>query len=97
MGAADSVGLVPSADVVRLVPALVQEGTTAQVVYTGPLTAPIKAGDVLGELIIHIPDLPDARVPLVAQSDVAQGGFVKHLTTAANALRARYLDGATGS
>lgn len=93
MGAADTVGLVPAEDVIRLVPALVQEGTTAEVVYTGPLRAPIKAGDPLGELIIHIPDLPDARVPLVAQADVAQGGFLKRLGTAAGALRARYLDG----
>jgi D-alanyl-D-alanine carboxypeptidase (penicillin-binding protein 5/6) len=97
MGAADSVGMVPAADVTRLVPALVQEGTTAEVIYTGPLRAPIMAGDTVGEMVIHIPDLPDARVPLVAQSDVAAGGFVKRLSTAAGVLRARYLDGAQGS
>lgn len=97
MGAADSVGLVPAADVTRLVPALVQEGTTAEVIYTGPLRAPVKAGDVVAEMVIHIPDLPDARVPLVAEADVAAGGFVKRLTTAAEALRARYLDEAPAS
>lgn len=92
MGSADTVGLVSATDVTRLVPALVQEGTTAEVVYTGPLRAPIKAGDPVAELIIHIPDLPDARVPLVAETDVAAGGFVKRLITATGALRARYLD-----
>ncbi len=97
MGAANTVGLVSATDVTRLVPALVQEGTTAEVVYTGPLRAPIKAGDQVAEMIIHIPDLPDARVPLIAESNVAAGGFVKRLTTAAGTLRARYLDGAPGS
>ena len=91
MGQADSVGLVPAADVRLLVPALVQEGTSAEVIYTGPLRAPIKAGDTVGEMIIHVPDLPDARVPLVAEADVAAGGFVKRLTTAAQKLMAEYL------
>ncbi|TGD64083.1 D-alanyl-D-alanine carboxypeptidase [Tabrizicola sp. WMC-M-20] len=92
MGSADRVGLVPAADVRLLVPALVQETTTAEVVYTGPLKAPLTAGTQVGELIIHIPNLPDARVPLVVEADVARGGFGKRLMTAVDALRARYLD-----
>lgn len=97
MGAADTVGLVPAEDVRLLVPALVQEGTTAEVIYTGPLKAPLKAGDQVGELLIHVPDLPDARVPLVVESDVAAGGFVKRVTTAAQKLIADYLGAATAS
>lgn len=97
MGAANSVGLVPAADVRLLVPALVQEGTTAEVVYTGPLHAPLTAGTQVAEMIIHIPDLPDARVPLVIESDVATGGFGKRLLTAVDALRARYLDASPAS
>lgn len=97
MGAADSVGLVPAADVRLLVPALVQEGTSAEVIYKGPLKAPIKAGDPVAEMIIHVPDLPDARVPLVAEADVPAGGFVKRLTTAAQKLVAEYLGAPIGS
>ncbi|MCU0900631.1 MAG: D-alanyl-D-alanine carboxypeptidase [Cypionkella sp.] len=97
MGAADSVGLVPAADVRLLVPALVQESATAEVVFTSPLKAPLTAGTEVGEMIIHIPDLPDARVPLVVEADVAHGGFGKRLTTAIGALRARYLDGQPAS
>ncbi|MFN3724651.1 MAG: D-alanyl-D-alanine carboxypeptidase family protein [Paracoccaceae bacterium] len=97
MGASDMVGLVPASDVRLLVPALVQENTTAEVVYTGPLKAPLTAGTQVGELIIHIPDLPDARVPLVVESDVAGGGFGKRLLTAVDVLRARYLDGPPAS
>lgn len=91
MGQANSVGLVPAADVRLLVPALVQEGTSAEVTYTRPLKAPVKAGDQIGEMIIHVPDLPNVRVPLVAEADVAAGGFVKRLTTAAQKLIADYL------
>lgn len=91
MGAAETVGLVPAADVRLLVPALVQEGVTAEVVFTGPVNAPITAGQPMGELIVHVPELPDARVPLVAEADVPAGGFVKRLTTAAQVLMQRYL------
>ena len=97
MGAAETVGLVPAADVRLLVPALVQENATAEVVFTGPLRAPLKAGTQVAEMVIHIPDLPDARVPLVVEADVARGGFGKRLTTAIGVLRARYLDGQPAS
>jgi D-alanyl-D-alanine carboxypeptidase (penicillin-binding protein 5/6) len=92
MGAAESVGLVPAADVRLLMPAQVQEGVTAEVIYTGPIKAPITAGQQLAELIVHVPDLPDARIPLVAEADVAAGGFTKRLMTAAEVLMQRYLD-----
>lgn len=94
LGAADTVGLVPAEDVRLLLPSQVQESVTAEVIYNGPVEAPVAKGTQLGELIIHIPDLPDARIPLVAEGDVAKGGFLKRLSTAANTLRARYIDGA---
>jgi serine-type D-Ala-D-Ala carboxypeptidase (penicillin-binding protein 5/6) len=91
MGAADSVGLVPAEDIRLLVPALVQDNMTAEVVYNGPLLAPVIKGTPVAELIIHAPDLPDRRVPLVAEADVGTAGFTKRLTTAAEALYGRYL------
>lgn len=97
MGAADTVGLVPAADVRLLVPAQVQEQVTAEVIYTGPVRAPVKAGQQLAELIVHVPDLPDARIPLVAEADVAAGGFTKRLTTAAEVLIRRYIGDAGGT
>lgn len=90
MGDAAKVGLVPAADVVRLLPALVQGQMTADVVYTGPLAAPIEQGQQIAELVVHIPGLPDARVPLVAEAAVARGGFVPRLTTAARVLITRF-------
>ncbi|MFM7335882.1 MAG: D-alanyl-D-alanine carboxypeptidase family protein [Tabrizicola sp.] len=91
LGAADTVGLVPAEDVRLLVPALVQDSVTAEVVYNGPLIAPVLKGTAVAELIVHSPDLPDRRVPLVAEADVGKAGFVKRLTTAASALYDRYL------
>jgi D-alanyl-D-alanine carboxypeptidase (penicillin-binding protein 5/6) len=91
LGAAETVGLVPAEDVRLLVPALVQDSMTAEVVYNGPLIAPVTKGTAVAELIIHAPDLPDRRVPLVAEVDVGKAGFFKRLTTAADALYGRYL------
>jgi D-alanyl-D-alanine carboxypeptidase (penicillin-binding protein 5/6) len=91
MGTEAMVGLVPAADVTALVPAQVQEGVTAEVVYNGPLMAPVEAGTAVAELIVHIPGLPDLRAPLVAETAVARGGFVTRLGTAAAALRARVM------
>ncbi len=97
MGATPAVGLVPAEDLKLLVPALVQDGVKAQVVYSGPLTAPIAKGDQVAELVIQIPDLPEARVPLIAEADVPRGGFMTRLTAAALHLKSRYIDGAPAS
>lgn len=91
LGSVDQVGLVPSEDIRLLVPALVQEGTTAEITYTGPLKAPLTAGQKVAEMVIHVPDLPDARVDLVVEMDVAKGGFLKRVTAAAEKLYVEYL------
>jgi serine-type D-Ala-D-Ala carboxypeptidase (penicillin-binding protein 5/6) len=91
LGDAPTVGLVPAADATFLVPALVQDQVTAEVLYAGPIAAPITKGDQIAELVIHIPDLPDARVPLFAESDVGKAGFVSRLTVAGQILWQRYM------
>ncbi len=87
MGAAVTVGLVPASDVTALLPAQVQGGVTADVVYNGPLVAPVQAGTAVAELIVHVPGMPDLRYPLLAETDVPRGGFVTRLGAAAAALR----------
>ncbi len=91
LGSADTVGLVPAQDVSLLVPALVQDGVTAEVSYTGPLTAPLAAGTEVAELVIHVPDLPAARIPLVTETAVERAGVVGRLRTAAQVLYQRYV------
>ncbi|GLS86423.1 D-alanyl-D-alanine carboxypeptidase [Cypionkella aquatica] len=91
MGEADTVGLVPAQDVKLLIPALAQDGLQAQVVYNGPLKAPIAKGSEVAQLVITVPGLPEHRVSLLAAADVPKGGFVKRLSTAAQKLQAEYL------
>jgi D-alanyl-D-alanine carboxypeptidase (penicillin-binding protein 5/6) len=93
MGADTRVGLVPASDLRLLIPALAHDGLTAEVQYMGPLTAPIAKGDQVATLVIHVPTLPDQRVPLLAEADVGKGGFMTRLSAAALQLRSRYLSG----
>lgn len=91
MGAAPSVGLVAESDVTLLLPALAHDGVTAEAVMTTPVPAPITKGTQLGELILTAPGMEEHRVPLLAETDVAKGGFGVRMTTAIEALRARLM------
>lgn len=92
-GGQPQVGLVPAEDVTVLLPSLADEKVEAEVVYTGPLTAPIRAGDRLAELILRPEGLPELRRPLVADRDVPVGGFTVRVRTAAQSLLQRFLNG----
>ena len=82
MGDAPMVGLTVAEDLSLLVPVLNQEDVIAEVVYNGPIEAPIAAGQQLGELVIKFDDLPEKRIPLIAENDVARGGFATRIRTA---------------
>ncbi|MCA3510698.1 MAG: D-alanyl-D-alanine carboxypeptidase, partial [Rhodobacter sp.] len=97
LGRERTVGLVPARDVAVLVPAQIQGGVLADVSYTGPLAAPLIAGQPVAELIIRVPDLPEARIPLVTEAAVDRAGFFGRLTTAARVLYARFATGAPAS
>ncbi len=84
LGASGTVGLVPSEDVKLLLPAGALDGVKAEAVFDGPARAPFKAGDTLGKLVIRIPGIDEpTTVPLVAESDVAKGGFLVRMRSAA--------------
>lgn len=87
MGDAPTVGLTVAEDLSLLVPTLgSNNGLDAEIVYSGPIAAPITAGQKIGELVITLDGLPEARLPLVADSDVARGGFAIRLRTAAQVI-----------
>ncbi|MGR3433357.1 MAG: D-alanyl-D-alanine carboxypeptidase, partial [Shimia sp.] len=86
MGAAPSVGVATAEDLSLLVPVVGEARPEAQFLYDGPIEAPIAVGDVLGELVITHPALPETRLPLVATEDVARGGFGPRMGVAAQAL-----------
>ena len=92
LGAEDSVGLVAKEDVTLLVPVTPGTMLEAEVVYTGPLKAPISAGQQLAELIIRPEGLPEHRVPLFAEHAVAGGGFGKRMMVVSQALLSRLND-----
>ncbi len=86
LGAERDVGLVAAEDETLLVSALAQDGLDARVIYETPVEAPIEEGQQLGELIVNLPDLPEVRLPLVADRAVARGGFLPRLRTATEVL-----------
>ena len=93
MGREPSVGLVPADDFTVLLPVLAGDKLPAEVVYKGPLSAPIAKGEVLAELVVKPEKLPEMRLPLVADRDVPTGGFVSRVSTVAQILLTRLIDG----
>ncbi|WP_299986896.1 D-alanyl-D-alanine carboxypeptidase family protein [uncultured Ruegeria sp.] len=81
MGAEKTVGLVPEDDLTLLFPVLGNKDIQAEVVYKGPINAPVSKGQKLAELVIKPEGLPEIRRPLVADKDVPLGGFVVRMMT----------------
>lgn len=90
MGATETVELVSEEDVTMLLPTLSADGLDAEVVYTGPIEAPVQQGQKLAELIIRPEGLPERRVPLVAAGKVDAGGFVDRMLTVSKVLAKRF-------
>ncbi len=82
MGDVQAVGLVAPYDLSVLVPAVGGEAMTVEVVFESPVEAPIAAGDPIAELVVAREGLPEARLPLAAERDVARGGLVPRLRSA---------------
>ncbi|MHA7849409.1 D-alanyl-D-alanine carboxypeptidase family protein [Roseovarius sp.] len=97
MGDATSVGLTPASDISTLMPVLAEDRVEGEVVYQGPVHAPIKAGDQLAELVFAPEGLPETRVPLVAAQDVPRGGFMARMRTVSGLLITRLRQGPEGT
>jgi D-alanyl-D-alanine carboxypeptidase (penicillin-binding protein 5/6) len=97
MGRESAVDLVPAKDLTILVPVLSGENVSAEVVYSGPISAPVAKGQQLAELVLTPEGLPEIRLPLVAGKDVPSGGFLVKIKTAANLLFARLINGPEGA
>jgi D-alanyl-D-alanine carboxypeptidase (penicillin-binding protein 5/6) len=97
MGEAGQVGLVTEDDVTMLLPVLGDDKVDAEVIYTGPLQAPVAKGTQVAELVISPDGMPQTRVPLLAGADVARGGFTKRLKTVSTLLLKRLQQGPDGA
>ena len=56
-----------------------EAGISAVAQFDGPIPAPIKAGQVLGDLVITLPGGTESRTPLIAAEDVAEAGVLGRL------------------
>ncbi|WP_254050057.1 D-alanyl-D-alanine carboxypeptidase family protein [Limimaricola cinnabarinus] len=90
MGEQSRVGLALAEDLSLLMPAMSRDDVEAEVVYQGPIEAPIEAGQELAELVIAREGMPATRVPLVAETAVARGGFMPRVKVAASVLFNRF-------
>ena len=90
MGEQSRVGLALAEDLSVLLPVMTGDDLTAEVVYQGPVEAPIEKGQELAELVIAREGMPATRVPLVAETAVARGGFVPRVKVAATVLFDRF-------
>lgn len=89
LGQQAQVGMAPVEDISLLLPYRVLPGVKAEVVFEGPIEAPITKGEMLGELVIDIPDMGVQRFPLAATADVAEAGFMDRFKAAFFILSAR--------
>jgi D-alanyl-D-alanine carboxypeptidase (penicillin-binding protein 5/6) len=75
LGRADKVAVVAGEGAQFTLPRTARNGLKAVVSFTQPIPAPIKQGQVLGELTITAPGMEPKTLPLVAGADVQQVGF----------------------
>lgn len=85
MGGSRSVAAVAAEDIAILLPASAR-GVDAQIVYEGPVHAPVAEGDQIAELVVRVDGLPDRRVPLYAAADVPVGGLLVRVSAASRIL-----------
>jgi D-alanyl-D-alanine carboxypeptidase (penicillin-binding protein 5/6) len=74
LGGDSEVGLVAPRNLAITIPSGTSPTLQAKVVYNGPLTAPIKAGQHVADLVVTTGG-STSTLPLVAESDVAEAGF----------------------
>ncbi len=86
LGSQQQINLITESDIRLLVPAIGQDTLETRVEYATPLEAPIAAGTKVGELVITARDMPEKRINLVSDRDVAYGGFIPRIRASANVL-----------
>jgi D-alanyl-D-alanine carboxypeptidase (penicillin-binding protein 5/6) len=96
MGDHSEIRLVTAEDVSLLLPALERKVLSAEVVYRGPIEAPIAKGQEVAELVVALKDLPDTHIALVSDRDVVKGGFLPRIRSAFSVLYRRVVGEAPG-
>lgn len=89
LGAERTVGLELATPLDILVPTMGVAPLKAEVIYEGPVRAPISKGQEIGEIVVQPEGLPETRVKLLADRDVAPYGFGARMQAAAKHLLMR--------
>jgi len=79
VGAENEIALVAPRDLAVTLPAGLGGEMKVSVAYDGPIKAPIKQGQHIADLIVRTPDTPPQMMPLVAEKDVPEAGFFRHM------------------
>ena len=93
LGQDPEVGMAPVSDISLLLPYRVLPNITANVIFEGPVEAPVTKGEMLGELVIDIPEMGVQRFALAATADVAEAGFMDRFKAAFKILSRRVMAG----
>lgn len=80
LGLARDVSIVASKDVRATVSAFDKNPATVVANYKVPLTAPVKAGDPIGEIVVTLNNGTKLTSPLVAGEDVPEASFFSRLS-----------------
>lgn len=83
LGEASSVALTTEDGVRVLLPNGGEREVTAVANFNGPIEAPVKSGQQVGELLVTLPGGVQSRTPLLAAHDVAEAGFMRRVQGAA--------------
>ena len=75
LGAAPTTPLVAPVDFTMLAPRGARGSIKAHVLYDGPVRAPVTAGQEIGRLVVEAPGMAPTSYPLVAGTDVPEGGL----------------------
>ncbi len=75
MGEDEQAPLMLEQDLTVTVPIPVKNDLKVEVVYEGPVTAPVRKGDQLGTLKVNVPRVTTFELPLMAARDVESLGF----------------------
>lgn len=67
-------------DIVLTLPKGDTSGLTAELIVKGPVEAPVKQGDAMGELVVTLPDRQTQMIyPVYAQASLGKAGFFRRL------------------
>ena len=82
LGKDERVPLVAGRKMLVTLPRKARKDAKVTAVFDGPIPAPIKKGQQVGKLVIEVPGIAPAELPLVAGADVDKLGFVGRIGAA---------------